>query len=124
MNTPLSVLALAALAFAALSGCSGEPRLSYQGNIKPLLDAKCVSCHVPGGPGTEKSGLRLDSYEAMMKGTRFGPVVVAGSSVSSTLYRLVAGQADPSIRMPHGQAALPETDVQMIADWIDQGAKY
>jgi hypothetical protein len=51
-------------------------------------------------------------------------VVVAGSSVSSTLYRLVSGQADPSIRMPHGQAALPEADVKLIANWIDQGAKY
>ncbi len=124
MNAPLSTLALSVLALVALSGCSEEPSLTYQGNVKALLDAKCVSCHVPGGPGTEKSGLRLDSYDAMMKGTKFGPVVVAGSSVSSTLYRLVSGQADPSIRMPHGQAALPEADVQMIAAWIDQGAKY
>jgi hypothetical protein len=59
-----------------------------------------------------------------MKGTKFGPVIVPGSSVGSTLYRLVAGQADPSIRMPHGQAALPDEDVAMIAAWIDQGAKY
>jgi cytochrome c553 len=43
--------------------------------------------------------------------------------VGSTLYRLVAGQADPSIRMPHGQAALSDEDVTTIAAWIDQGAK-
>jgi len=49
---------------------------------------------------------------------------VPGSSVSSTLYRLVSGKADPSIRMPHGQAALSDTDVSTIATWIDQGAKY
>jgi hypothetical protein len=60
----------------------------------------------------------------MMKGTKFGAVVVPGSSVSSTLYRLVSGQADPSIRMPHGQTALSEADAAMIAAWIDQGAKY
>ena len=119
-----SPLALCALALAALSGCSSDAPLSYQHNIKPLLEAKCVSCHVPGGTGYEKSGLRLDSYDATMKGTRFGPVVVAGSSVSSTLYRLVSGQADPSIRMPHGQDALPEADVKLIATWIDQGARY
>ncbi len=124
MKLPTSALTLAALALVTLSGCSSDPQLSYQQNIKPLLDAKCVSCHVPGGAGYEKSGLRLDSYDAMMKGTQFGPVVVAGSSVSSTLYRLVSGQADPSIRMPHGQAALPEADVKLIATWIDQGAKY
>jgi len=115
---------LSALALSTLAACGGNKGLSYQADIKPLLDAKCVSCHVPGGAGYDQSGLRLDSYEAMMKGTKFGAVVVPGSSVSSTLYRLVSGQADPSIRMPHGQAALPDADVAMIATWIDQGAKY
>ena len=119
------LLTLSALAVAALqTGCGEkEKALTYQANIKPILEAKCVSCHVPGGAGYEKSGLQLDSQEALMKGTKFGPVVVPGSSVSSTLYRLVSGQADPSIRMPHGQAALPEADVATIAAWIDQGAK-
>ena len=97
--------------------------MTYQANVKPIIDANCASCHVPGGPGYEKSGLRMDSYEALMKGTRFGAVVVPGSSVSSTLYRLVSGQADPSIRMPHGKTALPDADVATIAAWIDQGAK-
>jgi len=124
MKKLTAILALSALAAAALTACGGSDKApSYQANIKPLLDAKCVSCHVPGGEGYEKSGLRLDSYEAIMKGTKFGAVVVPGSSVSSTMYRLVSGQADPSIRMPHGQAALPDADVAMIAAWIDQGAK-
>jgi len=118
------LLTLSALAVAALqTGCGDNKALTYQASIKPILDANCVSCHVPGGAGYEKSGLRLDSHEALMKGTKFGPVVVPGSSVSSTLYRLVSGQADPSIRMPHGQASLPDADVATIAAWIDQGAK-
>jgi hypothetical protein len=106
---------------ALLAGCGDKP-LTYQADIKPIIDANCMACHVPGGEGYEKSGLQMDSYEAVMKGTQYGPVVVAGSSVSSTLYRLVSGQADPSIRMPHGQGALPEKDVAAIATWIDQGA--
>lgn len=113
-------LSCASLA-AVLAGCGDKP-LTYQADIKPILDANCVTCHVPGGEGYEKSGLQMDSYEALMKGTQFGPVVIAGSSVSSTLYRLISGQADPSIRMPHGQAALPDADVSKIAAWIDQGA--
>lgn len=118
------LITLSALAVAALQTGCGEKALSYQADIKPILDTNCVSCHVPGGSGYEKSGLRLDSHEALMKGTKFGAVVVPGSSVSSTLYRLVSGQADPSIRMPHGSSALPDTDVATIAAWIDQGAKY
>ena len=123
MSKRAVLLILSALAVAALQTGCGEKALTYQTNIKPILEANCVSCHVPGNAGYDKSGLRLDSYEAMMKGTQFGPVIVPGSSVGSTLYRLVAGQADPSIRMPHGQAALSDADVATIAAWIDQGAK-
>jgi hypothetical protein len=43
-------------------------------------------------------------------------VIVPGSSTSSTLYRLIAGEVDPSIRMPYHRDLL-------IAAWIDQGAK-
>lgn len=124
MKMRTATLSLSLLAGAlALTACSGDKSLSYQANIKPLLDSKCIQCHVPGGAGFEKSGLRLDSYENIMKGTKFGAVVVPGSHVSSTLYRLVSGQADPSIRMPHGQDPLPQADVEMIGAWIDQGAK-
>ncbi|MDP3586243.1 MAG: c-type cytochrome domain-containing protein [Thiobacillus sp.] len=123
MTTRTAWMTLAALAtLTQLTGCSDKP-LTYQADIKPIIEANCVACHVPGGAGYEKSGLRMDSHEALLKGTRFGPVIVPGSSVSSTLYRLVSGQADPSIRMPHGQASLPEADVATIAAWIDQGAK-
>ncbi|MFZ0106596.1 MAG: c-type cytochrome domain-containing protein [Thiobacillus sp.] len=116
-------LTLSAATLAALLGGCGDKPLTYQADIKPILDANCVACHVPGGTGYDQTGLQLDSYDAVMKGTKLGPVVVAGSSVSSTLYRLVSGQADPSIRMPHGQGALPDADVSKIAAWIDQGAK-
>ena len=123
MTKNTALLTLSALAFAALQTGCGEQAVTYQTNIKPIIDANCVSCHVPGAQGYEKSGLRMDSLDGLMKGTKFGPVVIPGSSVSSTLYRLVSGQADPSIRMPHGQAALPDSDVAAIAAWIDQGAK-
>ena len=124
MTKPTALLALSALTVALLqTGCSGEKPLTYQANIKPILDANCIECHVPGGKGFKKTGLLLDSYDGLMKGTNFGPVVVPGSSVSSTLYRLVSGKADSSIRMPHGMGSLPESDVSTIAAWIDQGAK-
>ena len=123
MTKSAVLITLSALAIATLQTGCGEKAVTYQADIKPILDKNCVSCHVPGGPGYEKTGLRLDSHDALMKGTKFGAVVVPGSSVSSTLYRVVSGQADPSIRMPHGQAALSEADIGKIAAWIDQGAK-
>lgn len=58
-----------------------------------------------------------------MKGTRLGPVIVAGQSVSSTLVRLIEGKADPSIRMPHGKEPLDAAKIKTIKTWVDAGAK-
>jgi hypothetical protein len=116
--------ALPILAAVMQTGCSDDdPSPTYQASIKPILDAHCVACHVPGGSGYEQSGLRLDSYDALMKGTRLNPVVRPGSSLSSTLYRMVSGQLDASIRMPHNESKLTEKNVSTIGAWIDQGAK-
>jgi len=117
------LFALSVLATASQTGCSDDLPPTYQSNIKSILDAHCVACHVPGESGYEQSGLRLDSYDALMKGTRLNPVVHPGSSLSSTLYRMVSGQLDASIRMPHNESKLTEENIRMIGAWVDQGAK-
>ena len=106
-------------------GCSSEsdkPKISYTANVSPILDNYCKSCHVAGQDGAEQSGFLVDTYESVMKGTKLGPVVVSGSAESSTLYRLVAGKADPSIKMPHGEKSLNKEEIDTIKMWIDQGA--
>ena len=120
IKTPL----IAALTVALLAGCSmGPAPVSYKSEVKPLIDKYCLECHVPGGDGATASGFVVDSYEAVMKGTKYGPVIVAGDSLSSTFYRLVAGKVDPSIRMPHGKEALTEQEIATIERWILEGAK-
>lgn len=104
-------------------GCRPEPQLSYQMHVRPILEKHCFECHLIGGKGHQKSGFRVDSYENLMKGTTFGEVIIPGSGISSTLYLLVAGKTDRSIRMPHRKSPLPEQKVAAIKGWIDQGAK-
>jgi len=115
-----------ALAVVVLGACGHKekvPPVSFATQVKPVLDQNCVECHRAAGQGYGKSGLRLDSYESLMAGTKFGPVIKPGSAISSSLYLLVAGKADPSIRMPHNRAPLPSENVEIIKNWIDQGAK-
>ena len=104
-------------------GCRSKPELSYEVHIKPILKKHCYECHLVGGKGYEASGFLMESYENVMKGTKFGEVIIPGSGITSTLYLLVAGKTDPSIRMPHGKFSLPEEHVETIKTWIDQGAK-
>ncbi|MCP4409395.1 MAG: hypothetical protein GY807_16920 [Gammaproteobacteria bacterium] len=121
-NSSLSITIFSILLGA---GCSSEPeppKISYQQGVAPILEYYCKECHVAGQEGASKSGFIMDSYETVMKGTKLGPIIVAGSAESSTLYRLVAGKADPSIKMPHGTKSLTDDEIDTIKLWIDQGA--
>ncbi len=109
-------------AAAVISGCGSEQQVSYKSDIRPILDKHCAECHLKGGVGTEKTLFLVDSYDNLMKGTRFGPVIVAGDSLSSSLYRLVSGKVDKSIQMPHSKGPMTASEIAAIEKWIDQGA--
>lgn len=101
-----------------------EKLVSFRADIRPILDDYCLSCHVPGGKGFEKSKLDLSSYQSLMKGTQFGPVIKPGDSQNSTLNMLVEGRADPSISMPYGiKGSLSPDKIKLLKRWVDQGAK-
>ena len=108
-----------------LAGCSNDKPavLSYVQDVQPVLQEHCIECHHPGGTGFIASGLDMSSYRDLMKGTKFGSVIKAGDSISSTLVILVEGRADPSLKMPHGgRDPLTLEQTQKIRLWIDQGA--
>jgi hypothetical protein len=100
-----------------------QPPTSFAEDILPLLKWRCSSCHQPGGAGYEKTGLDLTSYAGVMKGTKFGPMVIAGDPESSNLMLLLDWRASPQLRMPHGQKKLSTCDRNAIRAWIREGAK-
>ena len=116
---------LAGLVLMALSGCQpAEPEVSFAADVEPILRKYCVDCHAEGKSGYEATGLSMESYEAVMKGTRYGPVVIPGDSFSSVLTMLIEGRADPSIKMPHGDRRGPSAaEIKTLSSWVDNGAK-
>ena len=125
MNTQRwGMLAVAATALLAVSACERTPTVSYQKDVVPILDKHCKSCHVPGQPGYVVSGFELGSYDTLMKGTQFGPVVLPGDPLTSVLVMLIEGRVDPSLKMPHGDASTPsEDEILTIRRWVEKGAK-
>ena len=112
-----------------LTGCDNQ--VSYTEDIQPILFASCLSCHDQNSEGFLNSGFSLDSYESVMKGTKFGAVVVPGSAESSSLYLVVAHKTASEIHMPphtHDALAegrgvsLTEEQIETIKLWIEQGA--
>lgn len=99
--------------------------VSFKEDVQPILHDYCVSCHSPGGKGVVKSGLDLTSYEGLMKGTKFGKVVVPGDSEASTFTKLLTG-TNKGLKMPAGLNASGTLDRQYILilrKWVKQGAK-
>ena len=107
----------------AQNACAAAEAVSFKEDILPLLKWRCASCHEPGGAGYEKSGLDLTSYAGVMKGTKFGPMIVPREPESSNLMLLLDWRASPALRMPHGQKQLSSCDRNSIRTWIRQGAK-
>ncbi len=102
------------------TGCTEQ--VSFSKSVMPILKAKCLSCHAEGSEGFAASGFSVESYEQLMKGTRDGPVIEPGYSYFSTLQIVVEHKADPSVSMPKDSAKLSGPEIQIIGEWIDQGA--
>ena len=98
------------------------PTVSFAEDILPLLKWRCAGCHEAGGEGAEKSGLNLTTYEGVMKGTKFGPMVIPKDPRSSNLMLLLDWRAAPALRMPHSKKRLSICDRDSIRTWIGEGA--
>jgi hypothetical protein len=89
--------------------------VSFATAILPMLQSRCVNCH--GGQRTEHE-LNLNSYEGVMAGSENGPVVTPGDAANSPMAELVANG-----KMPKRGPKLTPDQVQLIVDWINQGAQ-
>lgn len=95
---------------------------SFKEDVFPVFKGRCIECHTPGGKGLEASGLDLTSYAGLMKGTKFGPMIIPGDANASSLMALLDWRVSEKIRMPHGGKKLSTCDRDAIRHWINEGA--
>lgn len=92
----------------------------YAKHIATIFDARCVACH---GASKVEGHLRLDSYEALMKGGEDGAVIVAGQPEKSVLIQRVTLPPGHKGFMPaEGKPPLSTEEISTIKAWIAQGA--
>jgi len=97
---------------------SAEVDFSHQ--VVPLLKQHCGKCH---SGSQKKGGFSINLRESMLAGGESGVAVVAGKSKQSELYQRIATQ-DESVRMPPEGEPLTAKQVELLARWIDEGAKW
>jgi len=120
--TPRTLVIAAGGGLAALAVAAGqaEPKVDFTRDVRPLLEAKCLTCH---GAKHSKGGLRLDLKQQALQGGDSGAVIKPGHAGESTLIRLVTG-TDPKKVMPPAGPRLTPAQVKLLRDWIDQGAEW
>ncbi|MDB5262889.1 MAG: ribonuclease inhibitor [Adhaeribacter sp.] len=91
----------------------------YTDIIQPIFDSRCISCH---NPAKKKGDLRLNDFAGLMAGGKEGSVVAAGQIAQSELYkRLLLPPENKHAMPPKGKDPLTESELQLIAWWINQG---
>jgi len=117
---PMRVTSFCLIGLALLHGRTrGDEPVDYARDVKPILTRHCVSCH---GVERPKSGLRLDTAAAAIRGGSGGSAVVPGKSDESPLYLALTGD-EIGERMPFKRPPLPPDQVEVLRAWIDAGAK-
>ena len=96
------------------------PGSFYAKQINPIFDRNCVSCH---GDAKTKGGLRLDSYDLLMRGGKDGRVIVSGRPEQSLLLERVTLPPNHKQFMPaEGNSPLKPEEIALIRAWVLDGA--
>ena len=94
--------------------------LDFEKEVLPVLKKRCFECH---GPEKQKSGLRVDSRAALLKGGDFGAAIVPGDAAGSHLIKVIAS-TDDDVKMPPKGERLTSAQIDSLRKWIAQGAVW
>jgi hypothetical protein len=94
---------------------------TYTNDVAPIVKTYCLSCH--SSDEDNPSELYMDDYKSLMKGGKHGVPVIAGKPDSSSMYFKLLADPPFGKQMPRGHKKITPEAVQIIHDWIEQGAK-
>ncbi|MCB0852442.1 MAG: DUF1549 domain-containing protein, partial [Bacteroidetes bacterium] len=98
-----------------------EETVSYNRDIRPILNKNCLSCH---GGVKESGGFSLLFEEDALGPTESGvPAIIPGDPEGSEMIRRLR-HSDPELRMPQEKEPLSEEEIDILKTWIRQGAKW
>lgn len=108
------------------SSSSGSPEpTTVRGKVQQIVNRRCTSCH--SGDEAEAQldlsnvgdAVGKDSFEVPGKF-----VIVAGEPDESVLVQCIEGNPGGSLdRMPKNAAPLSQTDIDLVRQWVSEGAE-
>ncbi len=98
-----------------MKGTSASATVSFKDDIAPWMITLCANCHI-----TKRSGdFSLGTYNDLMKGSKAGKVLFAGSAQGNRLVEVIE-----SGDMPRGGGKVSKEQLEKLSKWIAEGAKF
>jgi uncharacterized membrane protein len=93
-----------------------KPGVSFETDIRPILESQCVRCH---GPDEPEGDVRIDLPESAME------FIEPGDAKNSDLIELLVTDDEETMMPPPDEGGpLDESDIRLIMTWIDEGAHW
>ena len=116
----LGIVGLVFLSTPNVHSASPPAPVSYEHDVKPILQARCYSCH---GNGARLGDFAIDSRTGLLTGGQIHPVVLPGNSAKSYLIKMVTGQIPDEVMPARGPRLTPK-EIAVLSAWIDQGVSF
>lgn len=94
---------------------NSSPTATYDSLHENLFKPFCISCH---NSANQSGKVDLSSYESIMNSSRFPPLIIPLQSKNSLIFNTTS-----SDYMPIGSLKVTPELKQLLADWIDSGAR-
>lgn len=107
-----------ALCVATLISLPSIRGAEFKTDILPIFEARCFRCH---GDGESKGSFSVDPEEIQKHIRRTGQINPGNADRSIIIERLITDDGDD--RMPKNGAALSPDQIDLIKQWINEGAK-
>ncbi len=128
-------LGIAGLAIAEDEAAPAADKVSFEKDIYPIMEAKCIDCHKAdyvderGRTKKAKSGLRMDGAWGYAKGGDLEAdegkkFLTPGKPDESTLYTFTMLPEEDDYHMPSKGDDLTADEQALLKKWIEEGADF
>jgi hypothetical protein len=102
------------------TGCKDE-KIDFSAQVKPILNKRCISCH--GGVKRNAEFSLLFRNEALDTAESGKLAIIPGDPGHSELIRRINSN-DPEVRMPYKEEPLSKAEIDILTQWIKEGAEW
>ena len=95
--------------------------IDFDRDIASILEEKCWHCH---GEDDQESGLRLDLRPHLLRGGDSGLAALVPGNPDKSFLMEVINHVDEDTAMPPDDDKLPQAEIDLLARWIKEGAKW